>query len=342
MTQRKKTDTGKWIRECRNLYEKTVQQASKRQPDPGRLERALAGARTKRRVGPEELEIIEKGDYWPYPQWWPKLSEQFGKPIRLPERVDSRAGRNKAVSRLQERLKHIEVVSIILRFLFPREFGIISPPVIGLLNLVPVPDKDHTWQYLRYLDVLGELRRLYHYQFKRIADFDMALWTAAQLQWREQQHEAILKMHRDDAFQEIRLRNLLECLGENWSRTLRERLLLAKELLDYDPIMGAVMVARCYEKIIREVGNRVGCEIRFGNQQMPVSKQLKHLAEFDDVRRKGVSPGDLDLWQFRNDAVHGEKNPVTGESKEISKMRAKKFLKGVEKLKKLLGDMLPA
>ena len=333
-----------WIKVCRELYEESVERITGKLPDPGRLERALAGAKAKGQVGPKDLQLIVESSDFPYLRWWPELSKQFERPIPIPQKIDSRPEKKKAVSRLQKRLKHIEVVSIILRFLFPKEFGIISPPVIGLLNLVPsVPDKDNVGQYLRYLDVLGELRLHYRQrtQFRRIADFDMALWTAAQLQWREQKHEAILEMHQDNYFQEIRLNNLLESLGEHWSRTLRERLLLARALLRYDPVVAAVMVARCYEKIIREVGKRVGHEICIGNQQMPVSKQLEILAGFDDVRRRRVSPGDLDLWQFRNYAVHGKKNRESGESEDISEARAKRFLEGVKKLNERLGGMLP-
>ena len=334
-----------WIQECLKLYEGTVERFSGKLPDPGRLERALAGAKAKGQVGPKELQLIVESSDFPYLRWWPELSKQFERPIPIPQKIDSRPEKKKAVSRLQKRLKHIEVVSIILRFLFPKEFGIISPPVIGLLNLVPsVPDKDNVGQYLRYLDVLGELRLHYRQrtQFRRIADFDMALWTAAQLQWREQKHEAILEMHQDNYFQEIRLNNLLESLGEHWSRTLRERLLLARALLRYDPVVAAVIVARCYEKIIRKVGDQVGCEIRIAKHpHIPVPKQLERLAKNKEVRRREVSLADLDLWGFRKDAVHGEENRKTGESREISKRKAEKFLKGVEKLNKDLEELLP-
>ena len=335
-----------WIQECLKLYEETVEHISGKRADPGRLEDALAGAKAKKQVGPGELEIIEKGDYWPYPEWWPKLSEQFGRPIAFPERLDSREEKKKAISRLQERVKHIEVVSIILRFIFPKEFGIISPPVIGLLNLVPVPDKDYAGQYLRYLHALEELRQHYRPQlgFGRIADFDMALWTAAHLQLTK--HKAILdKMYQDDDFQEIRLRNLLKGLEKRWKRTLRERLILARALLRHDPAAAAVTVAHCYEKIIWEVGDKVGCEIHIRKSSDPSDpsfrERLKFLAKYKEVRDRSVSLNELDLWQLRNEAVHGEKNRETGESEEISEARAKEFLEGVEKLNECLGGMLP-
>lgn len=333
-----------WIKVCRELYEESVERITGKLPNPTLLEQELERAKEKKQVGPGELKIIEKGDYWPYPEWWPKLSEQFGEPITLPRRLDSHARKKETVNMLQKRLKHIEVVSIILRFIFPEKFGIISPPVIGLLNLVPVPDKDYAGQYLCYLEVLGELRQRYRskLEFGRIADFDMALWTAAHLQLTR--HKAIRdEMYQDDDFQEIRLRNLLKGLGKRWSGTLRERLLLAGVLLRHDPAAGAVIVARCYEKIIWEVGKQFGIYFSIGKHDSKKTRQkLADLAECSEVSRRGVSSVYLNyLYKFRNYAVHGVTNPKTGESKEISKNKAKNFLEGVEKLKKDLEELLP-
>ena len=341
MTQHRKVDTGKWIQECLELYEDFVRRAAGKStnPDPKPLEEALLLAGTMKQVGPGELKIIEESKNFPYPKWWPKLSEQFGKPIELPRRLDSQAKKKEAVSKLHEELNHIEVVSIILRFIFPEKFGIISPPVVGLLNLIPDPDKDNVRQYLRYLADLEKLRQ--HYEFARIADVDMALWVAAHLE-PEEHGDLLERMHQDDTFQEIRLRNLLEGLGEHWSRTVRERLILAKVLLRHDPAAGAVIVARCYEKIIREVGKPLGIDFNMVKSDSTTTRDpLKSLAEHPEVRRRGVFFDDLGkLRQSRNDAVHGKKNPAPGESGEISETKAEKFLKGVEWLNERLGDML--
>ena len=127
-----------WIQECRGLYKEFVERVSGTRVAPRRLEEALSGAKAKGRIGSDELRIIEDSPDWPYPQWWPRLSAQFGESISL---AGDKKGR---VESLQNRVKYIEVVSVILRFVFPEEFGIISPPVIGLLNLAP--GKDHEEQ----------------------------------------------------------------------------------------------------------------------------------------------------------------------------------------------------
>lgn len=81
------------------------------------------------------------------------------------------------VAKLYEHLHHIEVVSIILRFVNPEEFGIISPPVLSFLQLAP--HEDGVSDYRHYTEVLRRMRD--HHGLARVADVDMALWSAAQL-----------------------------------------------------------------------------------------------------------------------------------------------------------------
>lgn len=210
-----------WIQECHTLYGEFVERVSGRRVAPGQLEEALSEAKAKRQVGSEELRIIEESPDWPYPQWWPRLSTQFGESLLL------HGVKEKIVKILYDRIKYIEVVSIILRFVFPEDFGIISPPVIGLLNLPP--GRNHEEQYLRYLSVLDQIKQ--HYEgLEDIADIDMALWAAAHL---DSEYQAILEEMQDDqVFQEIRLRNMVDGLGRYWKRSERARLALAEVLLN--------------------------------------------------------------------------------------------------------------
>ena len=111
------------------------------------------------RVGPEDLRCIEDSPAWTYRSWWPRLSAALDPPVALPPDLTDPAAKRRAVQDLYDRLNHIEVVSVLLRFYCPPEFGIISPPVASLLNLVPCDP--HPRYYCRYLDVLDDLRRHY-------------------------------------------------------------------------------------------------------------------------------------------------------------------------------------
>ncbi|MBI4464428.1 MAG: hypothetical protein HY647_06960 [Acidobacteria bacterium] len=318
-----------WIQECHQRYNQILSRKTKKPTDPIGLEIALWESRKTKQVGPEELRLIEEDELWPYPDWWPKLSKDFGTPILLPPTLASIQDKERAVMDLLVRIKHIEVVSIVLRFIFPEEFGIMSPPVLRLLNVVP--GRDSVRQYLRYLSVLRKLRERYQQSsgLRNIADYDMALWTAAHLEWPDDD-DLLSKMDQDKHFQGIRLSNLMEGLGSRWGASIRERLLLARALLSKDHVAAAVIVARCYEQIIRHIGKRAKHPIQIGKKENGVHKQLKELAQTKEVLRRGVKLAELDLWDLRKDAVHG---PEKGESDEISKENTKKFLKGVEKLR---------
>ena len=329
-----------WIQECHGLYNQVLDRKTHKRTDPVALEIALSPARNTMQVGPEELQLIEEDKFWPYPDWWPKLSKDFG-PIPLTQPLKSRKDKRKAVEDLLVPIQQIEVVSIVLRFVFPEEFGIMSPPVLRLLNVVPGPDSVR--QYLRYLSVLGKLRERYQQSsgLKNIADYDMALWTAAHLDWPDDADRLHKEMDQDKDFQKIRLSNLMVGLGSRWGATIHERLLLARALRSKDHVSAAVIVARCYEQIIHHVGKRVGYQIpRFGKKEKRVQDQLKELAQKIEALRRGVKIADLDFWKLRNEAVHGE-NRRTGKLIEISKERTRRFLKGVEKLGGSFKDILP-
>ena len=82
----------------------------------------------------------------------------------------------------------------------PQEFGIVSPPVLHLLNLTPQPH--HEESYLRYVDTLHDIRR--HYDvLERAADVDMALWSAAHLSLLSEYRALAAEMYGDEYFQEL-------------------------------------------------------------------------------------------------------------------------------------------
>ena len=79
----------------------------------------------------------------------------------------------KAIKALLSAFRHIELVSIILRFILPESFGILSPPVQHVLALSS--RRDHVETYLNYLDNLRFIRD--KYEFESAAKADMALWV---------------------------------------------------------------------------------------------------------------------------------------------------------------------
>lgn len=300
------------------------------------IEASLSDARRFREVTAEALHILENSKDWSYPIWWPLLSKNFGAPIKLPQDFDEVHNRRRAIQTLLDSLHHIEVVSVVLRFLFPEEFGIISPPVCALLNMPPM--KDHVSYYMHYLEILRPLGD--HYGLTRIADVDMALWSAAHSQ---QDLPAIAQlMYKDEYFQEIRLKNIFTGLGALHvgsagspleKHRLIEHLLIARALLAYDHVLAALICGRTFESIIDLMSSQWG--IPRGIKSLTQSefrgrlKKIGQLPEFIDL---GYTVGDLNRWwDWRNDAAHPEHC--------ISRKNAKEFIKQVSDLgRRLLSE----
>ena len=244
-----------WLRECHRLFRELLELHSRQKQDLRQVEREVRQARTGNHVTATVLQIIENSAGWTYPSWWPILSEKVkDHPIELPELLPAPQKKQEAIRLLYDRLRHIEVVSVVLRFLCPEEFGILSPPVMNLVNLPRA--RNHVELYCRYLSILTNIRDHYG-EFKRVADFDMALWAAAHLD--STRHRIIWnQMLHDPYFQEILLSNLLEGFGRSWGQSDRERLMLAKILLDYDYMLAALDCSQMLRGRDSPHGQKVG------------------------------------------------------------------------------------
>jgi hypothetical protein len=137
-------------------------------------------------------------------------------------------------------------------------------------------------------------------------------------------------MNKDEFFQEIRLRNLVEGFGSHWTRTDMQRLILGRVLLKHDSILAALIASQAFESVLFEIVRRVG--IRSGNFDGK-RDQLEYLvkriaAKPSTLYKLRVKAHELDKWRrCRNDTVH----PITCRAPMTSK-RAKDFVRGVQKL----------
>jgi hypothetical protein len=109
-------------------------------------------------------------EFWMIPSWW-QYQKQKKKTKGLFKDLPS--NEEKVILALYSVFKNIEVASIVLRFIDPVNYGIISPPVRFAFGQKA---KDtYTDEYLDYLSVLRSLAM--EYGFNRVADADIALWT---------------------------------------------------------------------------------------------------------------------------------------------------------------------
>jgi len=109
-------------------------------------------------------------DYWLVPSFW-KLWRDLKKTKGLFQDLPDKE--QHATEVLYDIFKNIEVASIILRFIDPQNFGVISPPVRYALR--QSAKETYVEEYLDYLSTLRSYTE--EYGFERVADADMALWA---------------------------------------------------------------------------------------------------------------------------------------------------------------------
>jgi len=146
-------------------------------PEMDQLERIMAGI--KGSSGPlpyrKILEITKK-KYWNFREYWLIPGRfTYNKQKKNTESLfnDIVENERQVIWVLFKIFKNIEVVSILLRFIDPLNYGIISPPVRYALR--KQAQSNYADEYLEYLSTLRSLSN--RYGFSRVADADLALWA---------------------------------------------------------------------------------------------------------------------------------------------------------------------
>lgn len=175
------------LKECLNCKEEAFLARFGRVPSFAEVERSLASLKgTDRALTISDLRRMTSKQLWNFDDFWtipPKkllrkrLRETGGLFSELPHREEHTIGALYAI------LKNIEVVSVVLRFVNPSNYGIISPPVRYAIRLGP--GKSYVDEYLDFLHILRRYKE--DYDFSRVADVDIALWILS--------HKCILSGH---------------------------------------------------------------------------------------------------------------------------------------------------
>ena len=313
-----------WLRECYRLFPELIEMHTRQKQNLEQVEREVRQAKPGNQISATVLQIIETSGGWTYPAWWPVLSEKIKEPIKLPASLLPPKAKRDAIELLYARLQHIEVVSVVLRFLCPEEFGILSPPVMNLVNLPRA--RNHVDLYCRYVSLLTGMREHYG-ELKRVADFDMALWSAAHLDPSSNRLIWSQILH-DPYFQGICLGNLLEGFGRSWGQSDRERLLLANILLDHDHTLAALIAGRCFSVIIRLMIKKWNMDYLDPQADLlELVKELQRSKQKELLRDLGISASALDpLRLYRNFVVHAhpiQKNQAEALVKRVTELLAR-------------------
>ncbi len=281
------------------------------------IEVLAAGIYDTGRLTYDDLEKVIRADLWSGGTFW-----QWPTRTQFDERCSSHGFREQSVTlwdgtqptiaKLLNVLRHIEPVSVVLRFIEPRNFGILSAPVEKILEIGPAHKPLD-----KYLNFVNDLRRLREQRrFETAAEVDMALWVLqevisandAKSDWLEEvvpeSDQWIDAFWADDALRHIRVRNLTRSLFGTMNLSEMAEALLPEDERHPNRVQDQVHVSA-----------RIAA-VEFELAVMVVAREASTL-RYDDLERLTLSnvvstlelPSDIkNRWRravhIRNAAVH--------------------------------------
>ncbi len=238
-----------YLHRCLDLFGETMEKRYGRRPDYAGLEHVLDPVRQGTRpFSFRDLETIQHPKYGDFRQFWRFPSEgdiarETGwDPLsRLIQRLP--LDEETTLRRLHAAFKYVQSVSVVLRFVRPDQYGIISSPVEKVLEVRRGATEVET--YLHYLKDLRDVRD--HYGFERAADADMALWVLQERVLLTYRDPDLLAAYRADSWlQERRSLNLLAEMGD-----MDDPLEMARALADVSRTPAAMLAATEFERRLR-------------------------------------------------------------------------------------------
>ena len=305
-----------YLHECLDRHADVTRALYGTRQDLPEVERLADGIGASGRLTYDDVETITHAGLWGGGAFW-----QWPTRAEFDARCEDRAveglfvlpkRENAIVERLLGIFRHIEPVSVVLRFVAPKHYGILSPPVEKLLEMGPAHKPRE--KYRKYVKALRTLRD--ERGFATAAKVDMALWVMREVidaehagsDWLAdtvpEHGRWIHAFWADRTLREIRVRNLTESLfGTMTMPEFAEALLpggLRRPKRDQVVLAGRIAGIE-FEKAVMEVA-----------QSQRREPATHHAAPelMRVVRALDVPPETREQWvravRIRNAAVHGE------------------------------------
>ena len=264
------------------------------------IEISVSHLRGKKPLTFTDLQYFESSEHWWFKDYW-----AFPPQDRIVSGLKNRRfnfwqlPKNEAqtLRDLLDAFKSIELVSIILRFVRPEHYGIISPPVERVLDVRRGSDAVET-----YLNYVGDLRNIREqYSLPRVADVDMVLWVLHERCFGTLQDLEIKGLYFNDPFMlRLRAKNLVGPLSQ------LSHSQLAQALENVHPDLAGLIACYRFEILIREIAQRLKV-IELGSRLKlsEVIDRLAHTGKIDSLR-KGTWTR---LYQIRNGYFHEDRGP---------------------------------
>lgn len=233
------------------------------------------------------------GRYWPTPNKKDLDKILSAKRIRL---GSTSQNRNDLVRNLLSVFHNVGVVSIILRFTHPEQFGVFSTPVLYLVQINRAATVD---LYLAYCDELVTWAK--RFGIPSVAETEMAIWSFAETikeEATDKESAVAARNFENDLW--IQRRRAAHIVGPFLRR--HGRLQLARILLDEDHRLAGKIAADEYERLLGVASQR------FRGRRLPALKgAAEQLIDELEQKHKISMPEKVELrgvWETRNAAVH--------------------------------------
>ena len=195
------------------------------------------------------------------------------------------------IARMFKAFRQIEPVSVVLRFIDPLQFGIMSSPVQTVLGVRP--RRKSTATYAAYLKSLEQIRK--DRGFDRVADVEMALWTLQigvldRLPTMPSRERLAKDYEKDIELRRIQARNLtVQLLKET------PKLDVADALLSTDVALAGQIAGIEFELLVVAASQREGEE-----REKELKQHIDNLgSRYGDLRSELHS-----ARKIRNTAIH--------------------------------------
>ncbi len=166
-----------YLHECLERHGDVTRKLYGKRQDLREVERRTTGVRQAGHLTWDDVKTVRDAELWKGGEFWQwPTCEEFDRRRKrrpLEDLSNLPYGQREIVDGLLDIFRHIEPVSVVLRFVNPKNYGILSPPVEKLLEIGPA--RDPRDKYLRYVGHLQKLRN--KCGFKTAAEVDMALWV---------------------------------------------------------------------------------------------------------------------------------------------------------------------
>lgn len=296
-----------YLHKCLNEFRVVTEKKYGTPLDFAQVEASVGQLRGQKPLTYEDLRVFESPDQVWFQRYWVLPPEHHLTQALKRRSIDFRPlPKEEAtlIASLVEVFKSVELVSIILRFVKPEHYGIISPPVERILDVRRGADAVKT--YLNYVQDLRDVTRRYH--FKRAADADMALWVLHE-RFSSEPDNAVWREYETDPFMlRLRAKNLM---GHFLTRVPYPQ--LAGSLLETNLGLAAQIAGIAFEQMVRRRAPR-------DRQENWEHDDLSNL--INELCRKGlIDPGTRKEWHkarwARNRALHENVPPTRPEVEHL-------------------------